>query len=182
MHDGCVAYHLVLFTKMFIAAIMLPLLLLSLRSISGQAATGGHNHAAESGKPINLFGTTATKKTTTINSTMPPHIGCAAFAKTNHTPQDLEPVNFQLKTPKQAMGVSSARQQTQVSCINNTANTGSVSYPCSNIDLMSFLPLSTFGTSTFPSPNGNDIWGWTHSGREFALMALTTGTAVRDDQ
>ena len=120
-------------------------------------------------------------KKTMTNSTMPPHIGCAAFAKANHTSQDLEPVNFyQQETPKQARGgISSARQQTQVSCINNIANTGSVSYPCSNIDLMSFLPLSTFGTSTYPSPGGNDIWGWTHSGREFALMALTTGTAVR---
>jgi hypothetical protein len=170
------------------AAVMLPLFLLLLvlspRSSSGQAvAAGEHNHAVESEKPINLFGTTSNKmkKKTMTNSTMPPHIGCAAFAKANHTPQDLEPVNFyQQETPKQAMGgISSARQQTQVSCINNIANTGSVSYPCSNIDLMSFLPLSTFGTSTFPSPGGNDIWGWTHNGREFALMALTTGTAVR---
>lgn len=164
---------------------MLPLfllLLLSPRSISGQAATGGHNHAVEIELPINLFGTTSKKKNMTMtNSTMPPHIGCAAFAKANHTPQDLESVNFQQQTRKQAMGIS-ARQHTQVNCTDNIANTGSVSYPCSNIDLMSFLPLSTFGTSTFPSPNGNDIWGWTHNGREFALMALTTGTAVRDDQ
>lgn len=170
---------------MFIAADMLPLfllLLLSPRSIIGQAATGGHNHAVGSEKPINLFSTTSTKKKMTMtNSTMPPHIGCAEFAKANHTPQDLKPVNFQQKTPKQAMVISSG-QQTQVNCTNNIANTGSVSYPCSNIDLMSFLPLSTFGTSMFPSPEGNDIWGWTHNGREFALMALTTGTAVRDDQ
>jgi hypothetical protein len=48
------------------------------------------------------------------------------------------------------------------------------SYPCKNVDLLAYLPLSTFG-----STNANDVWGWTHSasGREFAIFALSEGTA-----
>lgn len=47
-------------------------------------------------------------------------------------------------------------------------------YPCSNVDLLEFLPASTIGGGT-----GNDIWGWTDpaSGREFAIAGLSTGTA-----
>jgi choice-of-anchor B domain-containing protein len=51
------------------------------------------------------------------------------------------------------------------------------SYPCNNIDLMSFLPLSSIGGG-----NGNDIWGWTDSltGNEYALMGRTSGTSFVD--
>ena len=50
-------------------------------------------------------------------------------------------------------------------------------YPCSNIDLMAFLPLAQIGGG-----NGNDIWGWTDplTGKEFAIMGLTNGTAFVD--
>ena len=50
-------------------------------------------------------------------------------------------------------------------------------YPCNNIDLMAFLPLADIGGGS-----GNDIWGWTDSqtGKEYALMGLTTGTAFVD--
>jgi choice-of-anchor B domain-containing protein len=51
------------------------------------------------------------------------------------------------------------------------------SYPCSNVDLMAFLPLAQIGGG-----NGNDIWGWTDpvTGKEFAIMGLTNGTAFVD--
>jgi len=50
-------------------------------------------------------------------------------------------------------------------------------YPCSNIDLMAFLPLAQIGGG-----NGNDIWGWTDplGGKEYAIMGLTNGTAFVD--
>jgi choice-of-anchor B domain-containing protein len=50
-------------------------------------------------------------------------------------------------------------------------------YPCSNVDLMAFLPLAQIGGG-----NGNDIWGWTDpvTGNEFAIMGLTNGTAFVD--
>ncbi|MBZ0089847.1 MAG: choice-of-anchor B family protein, partial [Thermoanaerobaculia bacterium] len=48
-------------------------------------------------------------------------------------------------------------------------------YPCDKVDLLEFLPLSQIGGAS----GANDIWGWTHaaSGREFALVGLTSGTA-----
>jgi len=50
-------------------------------------------------------------------------------------------------------------------------------YPCSNVDLMAFLPLSEIGGG-----NGNDIWGWTDSltGKEYAIMGRSTGTSFVD--
>ena len=58
-------------------------------------------------------------------------------------------------------------------CAGGLADT----YPCSNVDLMAFLPLAQIGGG-----NGNDIWGWTDpvTGKEFAIMGLTNGTAFVD--
>jgi choice-of-anchor B domain-containing protein len=50
-------------------------------------------------------------------------------------------------------------------------------YPCSEVDLLSFLPLAEIGGG-----HGNDVWGWTDpdTGREYALVGRTTGTAFVD--
>ena len=50
-------------------------------------------------------------------------------------------------------------------------------YPCSNVDLMSFLALDDIGGGS-----GNDIWGWTDSstGKEYAIMGRTNGTSFVD--
>jgi choice-of-anchor B domain-containing protein len=50
-------------------------------------------------------------------------------------------------------------------------------FPCNNVDLLSLLPLSQIGGG-----EGNDIWGWTdpQTGREYALMGRTNGTAFVD--
>lgn len=63
--------------------------------------------------------------------------------------------------------------QSITTCVGGMAGT----YPCSNIDLMAFLPLDQIGGG-----NGNDIWGWTDvlTGKEYAIMGLTTGTAFVD--
>ncbi len=46
-------------------------------------------------------------------------------------------------------------------------------YPCENVDLLGYVPLSEFG-----SGSGNDIWGWTDpkNNKEYALMGLDDGT------
>lgn len=51
------------------------------------------------------------------------------------------------------------------------------SYPCNNIDLGAFLPNSSIGGG-----NASSIWGWTDplTGREYALMGRTNGTAFVD--
>ncbi|MGH2782105.1 MAG: choice-of-anchor B family protein [Thermoleophilaceae bacterium] len=50
-------------------------------------------------------------------------------------------------------------------------------FPCKNVKLQSFMPLSTIGGG-----NLNDIWGWTDpkTGREYALVGKTSGTAFVD--
>ena len=50
-------------------------------------------------------------------------------------------------------------------------------YPCSNVDLMAFLPNSSIGGGT-----GNDCWGWIDplTGREYALMGRSSGTSFVD--
>jgi choice-of-anchor B domain-containing protein len=60
-------------------------------------------------------------------------------------------------------------------CTNGTAN----GYPCSNVDLMSFLPKADMGGGT---QNLNDIWGWTDpvNGNEIAIVGRTHGTAFVD--
>ena len=50
-------------------------------------------------------------------------------------------------------------------------------YPCRDIDLLAFLPHGEIGGGS-----GNDIWGWTDplTGREYALVGRSTGTAFVD--
>ncbi len=50
-------------------------------------------------------------------------------------------------------------------------------YPCKDYDLMSHLPISTFGAAS-----GNDSWGWTDTstGNEYVLLATNTNVAFID--
>lgn len=58
-------------------------------------------------------------------------------------------------------------------CTNGFAGT----YPCRDVDLLSVLPHVDMGGGS-----GNDIWGWTDpdTGREYALVGESTGTAFVD--
>ena len=60
-----------------------------------------------------------------------------------------------------------------IPCTNGFADT----YPCSGVDLLSQLPLSSIGGGS-----GNDVWGWTDplTGREYALMGRSSGTSFVD--
>ncbi|MFN8642841.1 MAG: hypothetical protein U0802_14765 [Candidatus Binatia bacterium] len=50
-------------------------------------------------------------------------------------------------------------------------------YPCNQVDLLAFLPLSAIGGGT-----SNDVWGWTDplNGREYALLGRSSGMSVVD--
>jgi choice-of-anchor B domain-containing protein len=50
-------------------------------------------------------------------------------------------------------------------------------FPCRNVHLRSFMPLNTIGGGQL-----NDIWGWSdpQTGREYALVGKTSGTAFVD--
>jgi choice-of-anchor B domain-containing protein len=54
-------------------------------------------------------------------------------------------------------------------------------YPCRNVDLMSFIPHTTWASADNPMV-GNDIWGWGDpvTGHEWALVATYRGTAFVD--
>ena len=76
---------------------------------------------------------------------------------------------------KRADAQPAARLESQpaVSCTDGMAGP----YPCRDIDLMAFLPHGEIGGGS-----GNDIWGWTDplTGREYALVGRSTGTAFVD--
>ncbi len=69
--------------------------------------------------------------------------------------------------------VTDAEALADVACLNGMASV----YPCQNVDLLEFLPLSKLGGG-----QGNDIWGWTdpETGHEYAIMGLSGGTAFVD--
>ena len=62
-------------------------------------------------------------------------------------------------------------------CINGSADVGALSFPCENVDLISFLPLADIGGG-----NANDIWGWTDplTGKEYAILGRTNGSSFID--
>lgn len=68
-------------------------------------------------------------------------------------------------------------EQLAAQSITNCSAGFAGAYPCSNVDLMAFLPLAQIGGG-----GGNDIWGWTDplDGAEYAIMGLTNGTAFVD--
>lgn len=61
----------------------------------------------------------------------------------------------------------------EIQCSNGLAG----SYPCNNINLLAFVPRTTFAAGGL-----NDIWGWTDTAtaKEYVLLGLDNGTAFID--
>ena len=63
--------------------------------------------------------------------------------------------------------------------MSNTPCVGGMAgpFPCRNINLASFLPLSDIGGGTV-----NDLWGWTDptTGKEYAIVGRSSGTSFVD--
>jgi choice-of-anchor B domain-containing protein len=56
-------------------------------------------------------------------------------------------------------------------------------FPCDGVDLVGYLSVSAFATSSSPAALGNnDIWGWTdpQTGTEYALVGSYNGTSFVD--
>lgn len=64
----------------------------------------------------------------------------------------------------------------QVPCVNGMAGT----YPCRNMDLMTFMTLEECGCN--PTGNTNDVWGWKSpvSGKEYAILGCADVTSFID--
>jgi choice-of-anchor B domain-containing protein len=62
-------------------------------------------------------------------------------------------------------------------CVNGFA----AGHPCSNVDLLSFLPLADLGAGS-PQELAADLWGWTdpETGREYALIGLRSRVSFVD--
>ena len=70
--------------------------------------------------------------------------------------------------PISCSGVRMERQRRK-ECVDGMAG----QFPCDNVDLAAFVPLSEMGATW-----SNDIWGWTdpQNGNEYALIGLREGT------
>ncbi len=64
----------------------------------------------------------------------------------------------------------------QTPCVGGMAGV----YPCDNVDLLAFVPLTAIGGG--PGTNTSDIWGWVspNTGKEYALVGCSYGTAFLD--
>lgn len=76
---------------------------------------------------------------------------------------------------------STLRAESDQVCTDGRAGT----FPCSNVDLMAFLPIDSIGGRRVDNnlvTSLNDIWGWTDpaTGKEYALVGRTDGTAFVD--
>ena len=69
---------------------------------------------------------------------------------------------------------TTAQPLSNVSCTNGKAD----EYRCSNVDLLSFVPLKDLGSNG----DGADIWGWTDmdTGCEYAIVGCEDGTSFVD--
>jgi len=85
--------------------------------------------------------------------------------------RNLPPIAYKYKADPDAM--PQLKQLTFTPCVGGMAGP----YPCSNVDLMTFLPLAQIGGG-----NGSSLWGWTDpdTQREYAIMGRTNGTAFVD--
>ncbi len=64
----------------------------------------------------------------------------------------------------------------EIACVGGRA----ASFPCEGVDLLSFMPIGSLGGAA--GVHLNDLWGWTDpaTGREYALVGRTDGTAFVD--
>ena len=87
----------------------------------------------------------------------------------------LDPDRQKVRDFSAMVGSSTAAER-----LGSAACTGgqAAGHPCQNVDLLSYLPLSEIGGGSA----GNDIWGWEdrQTGRDYAIMGRTNGTAFVD--
>ncbi len=89
-------------------------------------------------------------------------------------PDDLSPADLALVADREPAAELEARHAEPC-----TGGFAAGTYPCHRVDLAAVLPLASIGA---PGGNANDIWGWTDSltGKEYALVGLSNGTAFVD--
>lgn len=93
--------------------------------------------------------------------------------------RDAEPA----ATSMHSLRFSNSSSSSGTPCVNGFVSTAFQEYPCSNVDLMSFLSLSELN-SVYGAADGkvNDVWGWTdkETCTEIAILGMVSGTAFVD--
>lgn len=107
-------------------------------------------------------------------------LAVAAVATAGEVPVDLEAYKSRFEAERRAARLAAPAEPAAPSApLHRTQCVGGMAgiYPCSNIDLLEFLPLATFGAG-----NTNSLWGWTDpvTGKEWVLLGLNNGTAFVD--
>ena len=86
---------------------------------------------------------------------------------------DDDPKILDRKPPVPGTGYTAASNASGLSTLTAAASLG---FPADNFTLQAWMTMSDLG---FSGANGNDCWGYTSpSGREYALMLTTQGTAI----
>lgn len=84
---------------------------------------------------------------------------------------------FFISCDNESIGATTPEDTNQTTPLAICENGFAGIYPCNGYDLMSNIPLSTFGATA-----GNDSWGWTDpiNQKEYAIMATNTNTVFVD--
>jgi choice-of-anchor B domain-containing protein len=107
-------------------------------------------------------------------------LAAAPLAAAAGVPGDLEEYKARIEAERRAAAALDAPAPAppraplhRTQCVGGMAGI----YPCSNIDLLEFMPLATFGAG-----NTNSLWGWTDpvTGKEWVVLGLDNGTAFVD--
>lgn len=108
---------------------------------------------------------------------------CATFMFISCNEDDIEPLNDQtpidenpIENPENPENPPSSNNDAQFPCENGFADI----YPCNSYDLMAHISIEMLAGAL--NAEGNDSWGWTDpiSGKEYALVCSTHGTAFVD--
>ena len=86
--------------------------------------------------------------------------------------------------PLVVLAVAAAPSAQEIDCTDGMAVLPDVgAFPCSNVDLVGYLPVAAFATPGSPAAaENNDVWGWTdpETGTEYALVGTRNGTGFVD--
>jgi len=104
-----------------------------------------------------------------------PHNGCKFLQKHRIAPLEKQVGRkYEERSRNSSYRVSNEAGETAAACNNGYA----AGYPCNSVDLLSMIDNAGLSNNLPGSNNAvNDIWGWTHSNREFALVGTVEGVA-----
>ena len=96
---------------------------------------------------------------------------CFDIGPFEYMPQNLAVVKGSSSVAKELNAIG------ETACVNGEAVANESTFPCSNVDLLAFMPLADIGGGF-----GNDIWGWTDpvGGGEYVVMGRRNGTSFVD--